>query len=140
MERRPPKWRVRGGAARLPLKNIQKSSLIFFPSTRGAKMSERPQYRALGRIVLPATGVDGSRTIEADENFFYDGVPNNAFRPLNALARAAKLKSIDRHWRETPHRQIGRLAKSLGYHGADSAAAQAFIDEFIRETEKETSP
>jgi hypothetical protein len=137
-----PKLADRPRAAGLPLKNVLKSSLIIFPSTRGAKlMGERPEWRALGRIVLPATGADASRTIEADENFFWDGVPNSAMLPLNRLSRAAKLRFLDAHWRETRPQQITRLARSLGYTSTDGAAACTFIENWIaRETQIEKEP
>ena len=100
-------------------------------------MTEPARYRALGRIVLPATGADASRTIEADENFFYDGVPHAGMMPVNAAARRAKFRALDRHWRQNPHpQQINRLARSLGHTGADGEAARAFIEAF--ETKEET--
>jgi hypothetical protein len=106
-------------------------------------MSERPQYRALGRIVLPAAGPVGARTIEAGAEFFYDGAPHFGMVPVTAAGRTAKLKSIDlHHWREARRpEQINRLAKSLGFVGTDSAAARTFIEVFIKtEIQKESTP
>jgi hypothetical protein len=111
------------------------------PALGARAMDERPLYCAIGRLVLPAAGPVAARVIEAGEQFDWDGIPNNAFRPLNAAARAAKLKSIPLHWREaTRPEQTIRLAKSLGYIGTDGAAARAHIENFETEVEKESTP
>jgi hypothetical protein len=104
--------------------------------------TEIPRYRAVGRIFLSAAGPVGSRIIEAGAAFDYDGVPDNSMRPLNAAARAAKLKSIPSNWRAAPHPgQIRRLARSLGFAGGTTSEATAFIENFIEtEIQKETTP
>jgi hypothetical protein len=101
--------------------------------------TEIPKYRALGRLCLEP----GWREIAAGAEFEYSGTPSNGMVPLNGPARAAKLRSIDRHWRETRSEQIRRLAKSLGFAAGTDAEASAHIEAFIRETEiqnKETTP
>jgi hypothetical protein len=99
-------------------------------------MDERPKYRALGRLVLEPD----ARKIEAGEEVVFEGTPHAGLMPLNAPARRTKLRFLDAHWRENRPQQISRLARSLGYVGTDGAEACAFIDKFISETEKETTP
>jgi hypothetical protein len=113
------------------------------PSGGARAMDERPKYLALGRIFLAAAGPSNpARIIEEGQEFFSEGVPNNGFRPLNAAARAAKLKAIGMRWRENPHpAQFRRLAVSLGFAGGTTAEAQDFIAGWIaHETQKETTP
>jgi hypothetical protein len=102
-------------------------------------MAERPKYRALGRLVLEMGGIE----VKADSEFFHEGAATNGMLPLNAAARAARLKSIPGNWRDAPHPgQIRRIARSLGFNGGTTSEATAAIEAFIRETEsqKETTP
>lgn len=96
-------------------------------------------YRAVGKIYIQP----GYREIGDGEEFEYAGAATTPMTPLNAPARAAKLKSIGKRWREAKPFHLRRIAKSLGgfSHGTD-AEVVACIEEFItRETEsqKETS-
>jgi hypothetical protein len=100
---------------------------------------EPARYQALGHLCLEP----GWREIAAGACFEHDGPPTNGMLPLNGPARAAKLRSIDRHWRDNPRPEaIRRLARSLGWTGGTDAEAAAHIEKFIRETEsqKETTP
>ncbi len=97
-------------------------------------MTEAARFRALGRLVLEPD----ARTIEAGEQFEFAGEPHAGMLPLNAPARRAKFRALDRHWGENRRpQQINRLARSLGYTGADGEGARAFIEEF--ETKEETT-
>jgi hypothetical protein len=102
---------------------------------------EAPRYRALSRIFISADGPVAARIIEVDQVFDHEGLPNNAFLPLNAAARTARLKSIGNHWRETKHPgQLRRLATSLGWAGGTTGEADTYIENWIaRETQEETT-
>jgi hypothetical protein len=121
---------------------FQKSG-IFFPQpvpiffSWGASMTdETPRYRALGKLCLDP----GWRTIEPGAEFEHTGAVTSGMRALNAAARKAKLASIGPRWREKRQAEIFRLARSVGFDGGSDAEAAAHIENFIRETEKETSP
>jgi hypothetical protein len=90
----------------------------------------------MARLVLEPGWIE----VKAGCEFYHEGLPSSGFMPLNASARAAKLRSIDRHWRDNPRPEaIRRLAKSLGFDRGTDADAVAAIEKFIRETEMEAA-
>jgi hypothetical protein len=107
------------------------------PALAPRAMDERPKYRALARLVLEP----GWREIAAGALFEHDGPATSGMMPVNGAARRAKLRSIDRHWRDVRPQQIHRLARSLGWAGGTDAEAAAHIEAFIKtETQKEPKP
>ena len=102
------------------------------PDLGAETMDERPRYRALGRLVLEPGWIE----VKSGSEFEYSGTPSNGMLPVNAAARAARLKSIPSNWRAAPHPgQIRRIARSLGFAGGTTSEATAAIEAFIRETE-----
>jgi hypothetical protein len=102
-----------------------------FPGMGATSLPAEPaRYKALGRIFLSATGPSsGARIIEHGQTFEFAGKPTVWMMPLNKAARAAKLKSIDPAWRQTPFpTKIRRLAASLGWTGGTTASAADFIE------------
>ena len=100
---------------------------------------EPARYLAISHLVLEPGGIE----VKSGSEFEYSGTPSNGMLPVNAAARAARLKSIPSNWRAAPHPgQIRRLARSLGFAGGTTSEATAAIEAFIRETEsqKETTP
>ena len=100
-------------------------------------MTDEPaRYLAMARLVLEPD----ARTIEAGEPFEFADEPHAGMLPLNSTARRAKLRFLDAHWRETRPQQIQRLARSLGWSKGTDAEAEAHIEKFIAETERENAP
>jgi hypothetical protein len=99
---------------------------------------EPARYLAISHLVLEPGGIE----VKSGCEFFHEGPPSNSMLPVNAAARAARLKSIPSNWRAAPHPgQIRRIARSLGFAGGTTSEATAFIENFIEtEIQKETTP
>jgi hypothetical protein len=116
-----------------------------FPGMGASPMPAEPaKYKALARLFLAAGPSSGARIIEHGGRFELEGRPNIWMQPLNKAARIAKLRSIDRHWRETQFPgKIRRLAASLGWTGGTTSKASAHIQNWItreERLEKESTP
>jgi hypothetical protein len=102
--------------------------------------AEIPIYRALERLTI--RGRDGRpREVAVGASISFEGKPGAALLPLNASARANKLRAIVAG--PGPHKPPSpvRLARSLGFEGHDTAEAKAFINDFVlRETARQTAP
>jgi hypothetical protein len=91
---------------------------------------ETPRYRAIEDLSI-RTRDRGLREVRIGESVSFEGKPGAALLPLNASARANKLRAIVAG--PGPHRPVDpvRMAKSLGFTGDDAGAAQDFIQKWI---------
>jgi hypothetical protein len=97
-------------------------------------------YRVLEKLSIRSPNERHPRVFDVGAEISFDGKPGPALLPLNASARANKLRAIVAG--PGPHRPVDpvRLAKSIGYVGHDAAAAQTFTAAFIaRETARQTT-
>jgi hypothetical protein len=100
--------------------------------------AEIPRYRVLERLSIRSLGAGHLREFDVGAEISFEGKPGPALLPINASARANKLRAIVAG--PGPHRPVDpvRLAKSIGYTGHDAAAAQTFTAAFIaRETARQ---
>lgn len=103
-------------------------------------MTEHPRYRAIEKCFVQPVGFAAPTVVEIGQEIAFLGVPGMALMPLNGAARAAKAASIRTAVLDVGAEQMTqrrRMARSLGFTGANSVAARAHVENFLKNARAE---